>query len=583
MTTAPSNDSGSHKLGLSGDNRIGVATEKHLLEARSGEPAPARFPSPFELVPHALARAAAVDLQSRLLDIAATEHDFFAAGGGKMFGVLVVQREKTTSADTDVPAISYLAAFSGMLAGEWLRPGFAPPVFSVTAREKILEHGEHQLQLMQKQIEDRLQSSEFVEAQQRLSQLQHQRSQQLTEARSAMQQRREQRHKRRRDIQQPLESSTESLLDALAIESQRDKSEYKSLQQRLSKQVAAAQANVDQLQQPITCIKARRKALSGTLQKRLFTDYQLHSYSGLSKPVTEFFGQALPPGGTGDCASIKLLQWCYALRLKPLCLAEFWWGASPPAGIRHHRHFYPACRGKCLPVLPHMLSGLAVDKPSYEVLRQFPASEPQTLYEDEHIIVLNKPAGLLSVAGRTIKDSVESRLQSRYPELVPGKLSRLLLHRLDQATSGLMVAAKDAASHKHLHQQFERRQITKAYIAVVRGRVANHCGSVELPLRVDLDDRPRQMVCPEHGKPAVTRYRVLSATDDQCRLQLTPVTGRTHQLRVHLAHPRGLNAPIIGDELYGEAADRLHLHAQRLQFTHPVTGEPLDFCAPAPF
>ena len=224
-----------------------------------------------------------------------------------------------------------------------------------------------------------------------------------------------------------------------------------------------------------------------------------------------------------------------------------------------------------------------VELPRYEVVTEFPPAEPQILFEDDSLLVLVKPPGMLSVAGKTISDCVEHRLQSRYSSLVQGSLSRMLVHRLDQATSGLMVAAKNVTCHKALHQQFARREVDKQYVAVVDGFIDNESGVIELPLRVDLDDRPRQMVCHQYGKSATTRYRVLTRTDTQTRLQLFPVTGRTHQLRVHLAHPDGLSAPIVGDELYGTSAERLHLHAEYLRFRHPQTGDSIEFQSPAPF
>lgn len=548
---------------------------------------PERFPSPFDLEPHPLAQSASFDLQKKLLSISTSDHSFFSPDGGKMFGVLVAQKPDTsaTMEQKSHADLVYLAAFSGMLAGEWVREGFAPPVFSVAKRRQVLDEGEVELAEIAKAIETQLRSPQRSELQEQLSAILAQQQQALSEAALYFQKRRAQRHDVRHNhqtVERGLVGNLPLHVD-LALQSQRDKSEYKALKSGWARRVATIQSALDEFDQTISANKQKRKALSRTLQEQLFFDYRLPSYSGKKACVTEFFSEAMPPGGTGDCASIKLLCQCYALKLKPVCMAEFWWGASPPGGVRHHGQFYPACRGKCRPVLPHMLHGLDVESPRFEAVAEFSPAEPRVVYEDEHLLVLIKPAGMLSVPGKVVSDSVELRLQSRYPELVPKVLSRMLVHRLDQATSGLMVAARSAVCHKALHQQFERREVTKRYIAVVNGTVAGDAGVIDLPLRVDLDDRPRQMVCYQHGKPAETHFQVLSRTSAGTRLQLFPVTGRTHQLRVHLAHPAGLNAPIKGDELYGIGSDRLYLHAERLSFRHPVTGEKLSFESSAPF
>ena len=567
----------------------------------SDHPLPTRFPSPFDLEPHALAKSAGLELQQQLADISPSDHDFFAANGGKMFGVLVVRRmseesgsiEPETNLQPDTgpdtkhgSELGYLAAFSGMLGGSWQRSGYAPPVFDIEERQQQLEQGEAKLATLKLEIEALEQSSERVQAQRRLHDLQSQKTQALDTAREQLQRRRKQRQAQR--LKGRNDDPDDSLLTAdelsqLALQSQRDKSEYKTLKQQWDAKVEAAHTDCNAIEAPLATRKQHRRSLSRTLQQQLFEGYNIRSWNGRNCAMADCFGDTLPPGGAGDCATIKLLQWCYALGLQPVCLAEFWWGASPPGGVRHHQQFYPACRGKCRPILTHMLNSLDVAAPQWQQTIHFPRSEPRTVYEDQHILVVDKPAGMLSVAGKEITDSVEQRLQTRYPSLVPAVLSRLLLHRLDQATSGLMVAAKDAISHKALHQQFEQRKVKKRYIADVEGCISTDNGSIELPLRVDLDDRPRQMVCREHGKAALTRFEVLYRDHEHTRVALYPITGRTHQLRVHLAHTEGLATPIIGDELYGTGSDRLHLHAEHLEFLHPVSGESLRFSSVVPF
>ncbi|MGL4448060.1 MAG: RluA family pseudouridine synthase, partial [Shewanella sp.] len=286
-----------------------------------------------------------------------------------------------------------------------------------------------------------------------------------------------------------------------------------------------------------------------------------------------------PPAGAGECAAPKLLQYAFKHRLKPLAMAEFWWGAPPKSAIRQHKQFYPACLRKCQPILKHMLEGLAVDD---NPLRINPAAEKplEIVYQDDALAIVNKPAELLSVPGKEITDSVYLRMQQTFPEAT----GPLIVHRLDMSTSGIMVIALTKASHKQLQKQFIQRRITKRYVALLEGSPkallqGQREGNISLPLRGDLDDRPRQLVCPQWGKAAHTHWELkeIDAHTGNTRVYLYPHTGRTHQLRVHCAHHEGLDAPIVGDDLYGKRAERLHLHADLLAFTHPLTGLPMQF------
>ena len=338
----------------------------------------------------------------------------------------------------------------------------------------------------------------------------------------------------------------------------------------------------DNNQEIIEALKEERKQRSIALQQWIFEQFRLRNARGEEQDIYSIFTQTAhrnPPAGTGECAAPKLLQYAYLNNLQPLAMAEFWWGDSPKGEIRRHGHYYPACRHKCEPILNFMLQGLQVE-PNPLLTSNTDATQLETVYEDDYLLVVNKPAGMLSVPGKTGQASVLTLLQERYPDAT----GPILVHRLDMATSGLLLAAKDKDTHALLQKQFEGRTVKKRYIALLEGiPQAEPKGFIRLPLRPDFDNRPLQMVCYEYGKPAVTRYEIMDTENDKTRMAFYPETGRTHQLRVHAAHPEGLNCPIVGDPLYGQPAERLYLHAERLEFRHPVTGQRLQIQKEAPF
>ena len=338
----------------------------------------------------------------------------------------------------------------------------------------------------------------------------------------------------------------------------------------------------DNNQKTIEALKEERKQRSIALQQWIFKQFRLRNARGEEQDIYSIFTQTAhrnPPAGTGECAAPKLLQYAYLNNLQPLAMAEFWWGDSPKGEIRRHRHYYPACRHKCEPILNFMLQGLQVE-PNPLLTSNTDATQLETVYEDDYLLVVNKPAGMLSVPGKTGQASVITLLQERYPDAT----GPILVHRLDMATSGLLLAAKDKDTHALLQKQFEGRTVKKRYIALLEGiPQAEPKGFIRLPLRPDFDNRPLQMVCYEYGKPAVTRYEIMDTENDRTRMAFYPETGRTHQLRVHAAHREGLNCPIVGDPLYGQPAERLYLHAERLEFRHPVTGQRLQIQKEAPF
>ena len=334
-------------------------------------------------------------------------------------------------------------------------------------------------------------------------------------------------------------------------------------------------------------LKQQRKRMSEELQLWLFRQYRMLNARGETKDLVDIWRDyhtspklqqrfPLPPGGSGDCCAPKLLQCAYQHHWQPVAMAEFWMGESPRGEIRHDGHYYPACRGKCLPILTFMLQGLEVEK---EGPASASAADVQVVYEDAAVLVVDKPSGMLTVPGKALDDSLLSRYQLAHPEAS----GPIVVHRLDQETSGLVVFAKDKAVHKALQQQFEAHTIQKQYVALLEGLVLLDEGVIDLPIRPDVDDRPRQRVDYGQGKPAVTRYRVLERRDGHTLIALQPLTGRTHQLRVHCSHPQGLNCPIVGDRLYGRASSRLMLHARSVTFDHPATGRSLCITCPVPF
>jgi tRNA pseudouridine32 synthase / 23S rRNA pseudouridine746 synthase len=536
---------------------------------------PERFTFPFYYEPHPLALKAAAELQVRLAQAQGWQHDFGLEGNpdglGKMFGVLVV-------ADTE-GKLGYLAAFSGKLAGTNHIPGFVPPVFDMLDEASFYRKEEALISDINAQIAQLEQDPAFVKA------LHHYQTQQataehaITAARQADKAAKQQRDQQRLAAA-ALPAEAQQALDA---ELNRLSAMYhfhlKDVNRHWKAEVAAAAADWQPFQAALEQLKEERRARSGRLQQQLFDQYTFLNQAGVPKSIRAIFQPPLPlPSGAGECAAPKLLQYAFKYHLRPLCMAEFWWGVSPASEVRRHGHFYPACRGKCEPILSHMLDGMVLDP---NPLTQNPAADKSlpVVFEDEYLIVVNKPADFFSVPGKTIEDSVAARLRVQFPDAT----SPMLVHRLDAGTSGLLLAAKNKSVHQHLQAQFVERSIEKRYVALLLGSVEGDSGTISLPLRVDLDDRPRQLVCFEHGKPATTRWQVVQRSAQQTRIYFFPLTGRTHQLRVHAAHVQGLNCPIVGDELYGQKSDRLYLHAEQLAFTHPMTGERMTLEVPAPF
>lgn len=525
---------------------------------------PSEFTYPFHYIPHPLTVMAAREVQ----DYLASRTDWTEElSEGKMFGVLIVQ--------TPEGKVGYLAAFSGNLAGSNLHSFFVPPVYDLLQPDGFFRIEEANISAINKRIKELESSRQLTEMRTALAECRARVDRTLADAKQQMKEAKIEREQRRS------EGAGEEEQKAMIRESQFQKAEYKRLEKRLKEEMQQQAEELENQEQLIRQLKQERKTRSAALQQKLFEQFRMLNAKGEVKDLCELFKdtpQGTPPAGTGECALPKMLQYAYQHRLKPLAMGEFWCGKSPKEEVRHEGHFYPSCKGKCAPILKHMLIGLQVAKnPLAENVHK--DTEPEIVYEDEWLLVVNKPAGMLSVPGKEALNSVYQFLHERYPEAT----GPMLVHRLDMATSGLLLAAKDKDTHQVLQALFSGRQIKKRYTAILSGTVSTDEGVISLPLCPNLHDRPRQIVSFEHGKPAVTRYKVLERKNGKTLIAFYPLTGRTHQLRVHAAHQQGLSCPIVGDELYGKRADRLYLHAAELSFTHPVSGKDITICREADF
>ena len=522
-------------------------------------PLPTAFTYPFHYEPHPLCVKAAEEVQAYLRK---QTHWHEELQQGKMFGVLIVR--------TKAGCLGYLAAYSGILDHTNKHPFFVPPVYDLLDPEGFFIEEEAAISEINAQVVALEKANDYILLRKKLQKqttlaaetLQHQKAKD-----KAAKQEREQRR-----LASPPPSQEEEA--QMVRESQHQKAETKRIERLLKAELAAIQNQLSAHTDHTDLLKTERKQRSARLQQQLFDQFQMLNARGDRKGLCELFreaGDKTPPAGAGECAAPKLLQYAYQNEFHPLAMAEFWWGNSPSTVIRRHGQYYPACQNKCAPILSHMLQGLIVEE--NPLTKANKSLKVGIVFEDSHLIVVSKPEGLLSVPGKEKADSAYQQLLKLYPKCP----DLLMVHRLDMDTSGLLLVAKTKEAHKHLQAQFAKRTVKKRYVAWLEGTVREDAGEIDLPLCPNVADRPKQMVHPIHGKPAHTRYEVLERTADRTKIALYPSTGRTHQLRVHAAHPMGLNAPIVGDRLYGKADKRLLLHAEYLRFVHPISGETLSF------
>ncbi|WP_118973636.1 RluA family pseudouridine synthase [Taibaiella koreensis] len=539
----------------------------------SGVSIPERFTFPFYYEPHPLAKTAAEELKHYLETHTGLDHNFGLdrdAQGmaiGKMFGILVIQ-------DSD-GRLGYLSAFSGKLANSNNHPRFVPPVFDMLAENSFFLKEQYILNDINRKVKDIETDESYIALRQELESVTAQTEKEIADFKKLLKANKQDRKKQREEQKSILTPEAYAGFEVLMIRSSlHDK-------HRLAVLCAACEERLNQLRgqaarfdSRIEALKKERKEKSAALQQQLFEQYAFCNQYGHTKSLHDIFSETVfgkPPSAAGECATPKLLQYAFLNGYRPLAMAEFWWGASPKSEIRVHGQFYPACTGKCKPILKHMLEGMAIDEdPMLRNPGELKALD--IIYEDDSFVVVNKPHGLLSVPGIHIIDSVYMRLKHAFKGIEP-----LIIHRLDMATSGLLVVAKTREAHKHIQHQFLRRVVSKRYTALLSRSISGREGEINLPLRGDPDNRPRQLVCFEFGKRAMTRWEVVAHQDGLTKIYFWPLTGRTHQLRMHAAHELGLKAPIVGDDLYGTPAERLYLHAAYLEFMHPVSGAKMTF------
>ena len=529
---------------------------------------PSRLNNPFCYEPHPLTLLAAVQLCDYLRGQTEWAGEIAA---GKMFGILVCHDGNGR--------LGFLAAYSGQIAGRADWPWFVPAVLDYLQPDGHFKTEEARITAINREVNALEHADEYRRLTTELEHVKAAGEEAVRRYRQYMQ-----KCKQRRDELRKAGSCDGTTLIA---ESQYQKAELRRLRRHWQEEAERVGEQLLPLADRLASLRHERRQRSDTLQQWLFDNFILMNARGERRSLTSIFAdteQQTPPSGAGECCAPKLLHYAFVHHLQPLCMGELWQGRSPQMEVRHHGQFYPACRGKCKPILEWML-GMSDSDIAQPIMAESPESQVlRTLYEDKSIIVVSKPSGLLSVPGKHGKPSVESILSERYGRVY-------MPHRLDQDTSGLLVVARSVDAHRCLQQQFLERNVSKEYEALLlRSEAvgAGECGGegvISLPLRPDLDDRPRQLVDRAHGKAAVTNYRVLGVEEGRVRVLLVPHTGRTHQLRVHCAHSEGLGMPILGDVLYGKAdgCKRLCLHARKLVFRHPATGQDVTFTDPTPF
>ncbi len=568
----------------------------HYFQPETVFSLPESFTDPFRYFPHPLVIQAAGEVMAGIDSDPELRSVFLE---GKMLGVLIVEN-------------GYLAAFSGSVGGRSHIEGFVPPIFDLLDPSGHFKAREAEITAINNKIHSLENSSELASLGHELAEAEKDRDKEIGFLKASMAI-----SKRRRDeIRCELSDSSDYAM--LVRESQFEKAELKRLKLGWEEKIAQIKDNIGSIITDIEILKKRRSQMSDELQDWIFRQYIVHNSLGEESSIKEIFSAKglVPPGGTGDCAAPKLLEYAFRNGLKPLAMGEFWYGKSPDTAVRTHGHFYPSCTSKCGPLLGWMMRGMEITSDTGYGGCNCDVSDHRTcvrdlhgleiIYEDEVLVAVDKPSGMPSVPGLDGRVSAFELLKMDFEELHT-------VHRLDMDTSGILLFAKTAAAAVCLQKQFEDHTIRKTYMArlspednpssacsgsedcqeVAAGNVLgmNKCldltermelpagkkGRIELPLSPDYDERPRQKVDFAQGKAAVTDYEVVSVNEDGTTdIIFHPLTGRTHQLRVHSAHTLGLARPILGDPLYGggPTAASLHQHITPTHITNPGTPAP---------
>jgi tRNA pseudouridine32 synthase/23S rRNA pseudouridine746 synthase len=534
---------------------------------------PEKFTFPFYYKPHPLAKIATKEVQEYLENQTDFIHNFGLSEDnstlpiGKMFGVLVVKNSENK--------IGYLTAFSGKLADKSLPDKFVPPVFNMRSYGSFYIKGEEEITEMNHRLSFLKQNENYNHLKKSFKNITKSITDDLEKEKLKLKKYKKERKARKKTGRSTLNETDFNLFNKKLIqESFNNQFYYKELEEYYKNKVAEKRKELAAFDDEIAYLKKNRKEKSNYLQQTLFSKYAFLNYKKESKSLLDIFNNPAikPPAGSGECSAPKLLQHAFLNDLTPICMAEFWWGVSPNSAIRKHKNFYPACQGRCKPILAHMLEGIKMD--DNLLLKNLSKNkELEIVYEDDVLLVVNKPSEFLSVPGKNISDSVYTRIKKKYPKAT----GPLIVHRIDMSTSGIILLTKTKEANKILQNQFIKRTIKKRYVALLNGDLTKDKGTIKLPLRLDLDDRPRQLVDFEYGKNAETNWEIIKKENGKTKVYFYPITGRTHQLRVHAAHKDGLNTPIVGDDLYGKKENRLHLHAEFIEFSHPKTNKIISF------
>tara|TARA_B110000305_G_C19465061_1_gene657253 strand:+ start:3678 stop:5420 length:1743 start_codon:yes stop_codon:yes gene_type:complete len=559
-----------------------LALDKYFTPFKAsinGLEVPTKFTYPFFYDPNPLSVIAAEELQAYIQNEMDWDHDFGLdadsdSGAGKMFGVLVVQNKEGE--------LGYLSSFSGKIANSNLHLGFVPPVFDMLDPNGFFVRDMDELSEINRVTAELLSNPEVDIRKKFADECITQSKIEIEAHREAMRVAKADRKMRRMEGDIEMTGDAFKVLEKeLSKESLMYKHQLKTLTENWKDKIDEAQSSLSEVMRKINFLKKDRKKKSNNLQQKLFSQYDFLNQKGKLKNVVTIFKNTaikVPPSAAGECAAPKLLQFAYQNNLKPIAMAEFWWGRAPKSEIRKHGFFYPSCRGKCEPILNHMLVGLDVEDNPLLII-PLGLKTPEIIFEDDDILVINKPEGMLSVRGKTDLPSVQDWADRKYPK----SEGPMIIHRLDMATSGILILSKTKKANKEVQAQFIQRTIKKRYVAILEGIIKEDEGIIDLPMRQDFNDRPKQLVCHEDGKPAKTRFKVVERVNNTTKVHLYPITGRSHQLRVHTAHTDGLGCPIVGDDLYGTKGVRLHLHAEYIEFDHPISKKPLKLKVKAEF